>query len=274
MGGTTFSRNFPPCSLVQVDGVRMEFLGKDLVVEAGQGFVTGIVASHNVRDRGRINVVRISKNAQAGFRLGFLHRKTGKEVVAHLDAGLGGSRRNLKDRHIAAALIDVMLRGQHLDLRRHEPHRQVQHHFAAPTPEKAPPGIVEGRDAHGRVTLLQRRNHLAAHQNRPSGGAHGACGPELPPAMRARGNNQIGLVNDLPILHDLHRQRLEVVFRVLCVHDEFRSLAQAFGWLRQEDRGSLAARHFPDETHEELRPKRRGGKPPPLLHRFPTCREV
>ena len=101
------------------------------------------------------------------------------------------------------------------------------------------------------------------------GGAHGACGPELPPPMRARGNDQVGLVNDLPILHNLHRQRLEVVFRVLGVHDEFRSLAQAFGWLRQEDRGSLAARHFRIPTPRKWRPKRRGRKPPPLRRRVP-----
>src|SRR5208282_6245457 len=52
-------QEFPARRLVQIDGIGMKFLGKNLVVEAGQRLVSHVVASDKVRDACRINVIRI-----------------------------------------------------------------------------------------------------------------------------------------------------------------------------------------------------------------------
>ena len=144
MGGTTFSRKFSARQFFQVNGVRMEFLGKNLVAEAYLALIPRIVASDNVGNGRGIGVVGVGKEAKPDFGLRFFHRETGKEVAAHLHAGFRGAGRNLEDRHIAAALIDVMLRGHHLNLRGRKAHGQVQVRLALPAAEKASPGIVEG----------------------------------------------------------------------------------------------------------------------------------
>src|ERR1035438_8286501 len=96
----------------------------------------------------------VGKKAQARFRMGIVHGKTGEEGVAYSDARLCSPRRYFKDHHVAAALVDVVLRGQYFHLRRSKSYGQIQHCFPLPPTEKASPGIVAGRDVDGRTALF------------------------------------------------------------------------------------------------------------------------
>ncbi len=168
-----------------VNGVGLELLGEDFVIEIDQGLVAGVVARHHAGRGCWVNVVRKCKDAHACGGIGILHGPARKKVIAHLHAGFNRPLGNLEKRHIAATLIDVMLRGENLGARRNKADGQVLDELAPATAEESPPGIVRCRDDERCGTFLQVRYLFAPHAHLECGTTLDMPRPELPPLWRA-----------------------------------------------------------------------------------------
>jgi hypothetical protein len=136
-----------------------------------------------------------------------------EKVIAHLHAGFNRPLGNLEKRHIAATLIDVVLRRQDFGAGWDKAHGHVLDELALATSEESPPGIVPGRYDQSCRTFLQVGYFFAPYAGPECGTALDMPRPEPPPPRRANrppATLHWNLKHSAALL-DFHHNRLDAI---------------------------------------------------------------